>query len=116
MSLDTYKGIGREIYIRDKFVCRYCGRNGMGSLTNYFMMDLEHVVPRSRGGGDDAENLVVACKSCNTYKESFDRSFDFENYRGSKEELIRLVMRAIDLRRAEEAGIYLKVKKEMDKI
>jgi 5-methylcytosine-specific restriction endonuclease McrA len=29
---------------------------------------LEHIVPRTHGGGDDLENLAVACQRCNQGK------------------------------------------------
>lgn len=48
------------IYLRDGNKCQYCGRNR--NLT------LDHIVPKSRGGGDFWENLVVCCSACNTKK------------------------------------------------
>lgn len=51
----------REVFIRDGFTCQYCGRQG-NDLT------IDHVVPRSRGGGHAWENLVSACKPCNHRK------------------------------------------------
>jgi len=48
---------------RDGGVCQYTGRklaNGHGNL--------DHVVPRSRGGRDSFENLVWADKEINTFK------------------------------------------------
>ena len=40
--------------------CAYCGNGGD--------MDMEHVIPLSRGGGFTKENIVPACKSCNNRK------------------------------------------------
>ena len=52
-----------RILHRDQFACRYCGcRPGCDSL------EVDHLVPRSRGGSDDAANLVAACKTCNSRK------------------------------------------------
>lgn len=51
----------REVFIRDNFTCQYCGRQA-GDLT------IDHVVPRSRGGGHTWDNLVSACKTCNHRK------------------------------------------------
>ena len=51
----------REVFIRDNFTCQYCGRRD-GDLT------IDHVVPRSRGGGHSWDNLVSACKMCNHRK------------------------------------------------
>ena len=52
----------REVFIRDGFTCQYCGRMGGSDLT------IDHVVPKSRGGGHSWENLVSACKPCNHRK------------------------------------------------
>lgn len=50
------------IYKRDGHKCQYCGSTR--GLT------IDHVVPKSRGGGDTWENMVVACSSCNTKKSN----------------------------------------------
>ena len=52
-----------NLYIRDKGVCQYCG----DKLT-YEGSTLDHVLPKSRGGGDKWENLVLCCPPCN-YKK-----------------------------------------------
>ena len=51
----------RNLMLRDKFSCQYCGKGG-ASLT------LDHVIPQSKGGGNSWTNLVTACSSCNTKK------------------------------------------------
>ena len=48
------------IYKRDKNKCQYCG------ATKHLTID--HVIPKSKGGEDTWENLVVACSSCNVKK------------------------------------------------
>ena len=48
------------IYKRDKHKCQYCGSTKR--------LTIDHVIPKSRGGGDTWENLVVACSSCNVKK------------------------------------------------
>jgi 5-methylcytosine-specific restriction endonuclease McrA len=53
----------REIILRDNNQCQYCG--------NEFPNDkltLDHIFPRSRGGGNTWDNLVAACKKCNQKK------------------------------------------------
>lgn len=45
---------------RDGDRCRYCGSGA--DLT------IDHIIPRCQGGGDEAENLAVACRSCNCRK------------------------------------------------
>jgi 5-methylcytosine-specific restriction endonuclease McrA len=51
----------RNILHRDGHTCQYCSYTG-DQLT------LDHVMPRSRGGGDTWENIVTACVPCNVKK------------------------------------------------
>lgn len=48
------------IYKRDNNKCQYCGSTRK--------LTIDHVIPRSKGGDDTWENLVVACSTCNTKK------------------------------------------------
>lgn len=53
----------RNVYLRDDYTCQYCGdQPGVEQL------NLDHVVPRSRGGDASWDNLVTSCKSCNLKK------------------------------------------------
>ena len=53
------------IMLRDAYTCQYCGDTpGRDNLT------VDHVVPRSRGGRHDWDNLVTACMRCNQRKGS----------------------------------------------
>lgn len=53
----------RNIFERDKNTCQYCGKRfAKADLT------LDHVVPRSCGGIDSWDNLVLACVRCNVRK------------------------------------------------
>jgi len=51
----------RNILIRDRCTCQYCGKRNC-------KLTLDHVLPRSRGGGSNWENLVAACDKCNSRK------------------------------------------------
>lgn len=53
----------RNVFIRDDYTCQYCGRQPGRSL-----LTMDHVVPRSRGGGLTWENIVTACMNCNQRK------------------------------------------------
>ena len=50
-----------EVFARDGFTCQYCGRHTKD-------LTLDHVVPRSQGGGHNWLNVVSACKNCNRKK------------------------------------------------
>jgi 5-methylcytosine-specific restriction endonuclease McrA len=51
----------RNVMKRDAHQCQYCG-------TTHAKMTVDHVVPRTLGGGDAWENLVCACARCNNVK------------------------------------------------
>jgi hypothetical protein len=52
-----------RLVARDGFVCHYCGHSLEG--VDYAA---DHIVPRSKGGKNHADNLVLACKRCNSRK------------------------------------------------
>jgi 5-methylcytosine-specific restriction endonuclease McrA len=52
-----------NVYARDESTCQYCGRRLPRSELN-----LDHVVPRSRGGSSSWENVVCSCVACNLRK------------------------------------------------
>lgn len=53
----------QNIYARDKYSCQYCGRKPSKKELN-----LDHVLPRSRGGETSWENVVTSCIRCNSAK------------------------------------------------
>lgn len=53
-----------EIFRRDRFACRYCGKSAMDGA----VLEVDHVIPRVDGGGDIPTNLVTACDACNSGK------------------------------------------------
>ncbi len=52
-----------RILMRDKMRCQYCGVRG-----HVFELTLDHIVPRSRGGSSEPDNLCAACIACNQRK------------------------------------------------
>lgn len=52
-----------NIYSRDRNTCQYCGKKFPRSELN-----LDHVIPRSRGGKSTWENVVCSCHECNRRK------------------------------------------------
>ena len=58
-----YRGVELSrvnIFKRDSQECQYCGSTKD--------LSLDHVLPRSRGGGSSWKNLITACKPCNAKK------------------------------------------------
>src|ERR1700722_14433759 len=53
----------RSLKFRAAHQCQYCGKRPAVRQLN-----IDHVMPRSRGGDDTWENLVAACRQCNLRK------------------------------------------------
>lgn len=52
-----------NIFERDKNMCQYCG-----AVLDRRDLNLDHVIPRDRGGPTTWENIVCSCIPCNTRK------------------------------------------------
>lgn len=59
----TVKLNRRNLFARDRNQCQYCGNHFPTSE-----LSIDHVHPRSQGGGDSWTNLVCACVRCNARK------------------------------------------------
>jgi hypothetical protein len=54
----------REIYERYNYTCQICGKENLSG----FDLTIDHILPIAKGGPHVAENLQVACRSCNCRK------------------------------------------------
>lgn len=70
ISLKEYVHLSRRpaftrfnVFLRDQFACQYCGH---AFPTHELTFD--HVIPRSRGGRTEWNNVVTACGHCNLTK------------------------------------------------
>lgn len=77
-------GVRFEIFKRDAFTCQYCGKRPPEAL-----LEVDHIVPVSKGGGNEEGNLITSCAECNRGKSarplgevvpspSLDRAADIE--------------------------------------
>lgn len=57
------------LFARDTYTCQYCAR-AQNELRLRECLTRDHVIPQSRGGSNEWENVVTACSSCNTKKGS----------------------------------------------
>ena len=53
----------RNLQIMYGNICAYCGKKADPST-------LEHVIPKSKGGKSDFDNVVIACLRCNNKKDN----------------------------------------------
>ena len=49
-----------QIFQRDTFTCQYCGRKAPEAI-----LEIDHRFPKSKGGKNDINNYITACKECN---------------------------------------------------
>jgi len=57
-----------EVFQRDKYRCRDCGATNKEA-----QLEVDHIIPVSKGGTNDLHNLQTLCKKCNRSK--FTRSW-----------------------------------------
>jgi HNH endonuclease len=72
-DLDSYTfirpGLWWAVLARDRWTCCSCGRSGRQDRV---LLEVDHIIPRSRGGADVLGNLQTLCKKCNVGKSNRD--------------------------------------------
>ena len=67
MLLREMKFNRQNLFERDGYRCQYCGNSFVAKELN-----MDHVVPRDRGGKTSWENVVTSCIRCNSRKGNRD--------------------------------------------
>jgi 5-methylcytosine-specific restriction endonuclease McrA len=62
LSPETYD----RIFLRDDFLCHYCGFDGKASIQNWMQLSVDHIIPKRFGEDNSDNNLVTCCISCNS--------------------------------------------------
>jgi len=52
-----------QVFVRDRFTCQYCRQR-----LDHALLNLDHVIPRHRGGETSWTNVVTSCHPCNHRK------------------------------------------------
>lgn len=52
--------LSRAVFDRDRRTCQHCGSSAR--------LTVDHIIPVSKGGADDMDNLQTLCLSCNARK------------------------------------------------
>lgn len=73
--------------------CSYCGAEQ--EITK---LEIDHIFPRSLGGGNEIENLTLACRKCNIWKtnklvEFFLKELGITEYQKTNDEVINLLLK-----------------------
>ena len=64
----------QQILQRAKECCEYCQTQQKVIIK----LEIDHIVPESRGGSDELDNLCAACRQCNGYKQHYETGIDPE--------------------------------------
>lgn len=56
-----------KVWKRDNFTCNNYGKNP--NCTRNTGLTVDHIIPASKGGSNDLENLQTLCKRCNSLKK-----------------------------------------------
>lgn len=72
-EMDSYTfvraGLWWSVLARDNWTCCSCGRS---SKEEGITLEVDHIIPRSKGGTDGLDNLQTLCKKCNIGKSNKD--------------------------------------------
>lgn len=71
IRIQISKKIRFEVFKRDSFTCQYCGSKAPNVVLN-----VDHIAPVSKGGGNEMLNLITSCFSCNSGKSDIPLSDD----------------------------------------
>lgn len=52
-----------KVLERDNFRCQYCWKNGKD-----VSLEIDHIIPKSKGWTDNFDNLITCCRECNSWK------------------------------------------------
>lgn len=63
LPIAEWRKVRAIVFARDNYTCQYCGATESS-------LHCDHVIPVSRGGSNEIENLVTACESCNLSKHN----------------------------------------------
>lgn len=70
----TISEAGRKLVRqRAKSLCEYCHSSEEASAAQFA---IDHILPQSRGGSDELDNLALACQRCNSYRYNFTEGTD----------------------------------------
>ena len=60
-----WKKLRLQVLRRDGYTCAYCS-----NVAN----EVDHIVPKVKGGEDTLDNCVAACRRCNVQKKDQDQA------------------------------------------
>lgn len=98
-----------EIFKRDNFICQYCGK----SVKDGVVLNVDHIIPKAKGGGNEEQNLITSCFECNSGKRH--RTLDDKRCKVSTTEVNKQLKRELKKAkdREEQLTEYYKLREEL---
>lgn len=62
LNIKAWIRLRKVVFDRDNYTCTYCGNKSE-------KLECDHIIPISKGGLDDIENLTTSCLRCNRQKK-----------------------------------------------
>jgi 5-methylcytosine-specific restriction endonuclease McrA len=87
MGVHPFLKIRFQVFERDKFRCRYCGRGPDDGVK----LVVDHIIPKAKKGQDELYNYITSCSDCNAGKQDI---LLVANQRGQLPTFIRLKEKA----------------------
>ncbi len=63
-ELYQFENVKMYVRARDHYTCQYCG------VVMPDRLEIDHIIPRSRGGATTPDNLIASCHKCNQTKNN----------------------------------------------
>lgn len=67
------RDLKNQVAERARFICEYCLSQERFSPDPF---TIEHIVPKSKGGKDQLQNLAYSCQGCNSFKYNHVEALD----------------------------------------
>ena len=87
-----------KIFECDNHRCVYCGRDMLVDFETFMTVQEDHLVPTSKGGRNERDNIVTSCSVCNMLKGNYTLTDDYNPER--RNEYIAAIREHIMHRRA----------------
>lgn len=99
-----------EIFKRDGFTCQYCGEHPPS-----IVLEVDHIIPVSKKGTDDFDNLITSCFDCNRGKSNKELSTMPQSTVEKTEQMVEKEAQYLEYKKV-VAKIKRRTKKEVNEI
>jgi len=94
-----------DVFERDKRRCVYCGRDLMLDFDTFMLAQEDHLIPKSKGGLHESDNIVTSCMVCNLLKGDYVPPGPYEKEK--RQEFIAQIRQHVMERRAEKMADFI---------